>query len=154
MLFSELIPLCQQLRRAACHITIETAGTLYLPIECDLMSISPKTSNSTPPFQQHPKWHERHERTRHCRDVVRRLIGEHDYQIKFVVDRLEDCAEAEAFLQQITDIDRDRVLLMPQGTDRDALESIGRWLEPYCRRHALHFCPRKQVEWFGLVRGT
>ena len=24
------------------HITIETAGTLYLPVACDLMSISPK----------------------------------------------------------------------------------------------------------------
>ena len=47
MLFSELIPLCAALRQAGRHVTIETAGTLYLPVECDLMSISPKMSNST-----------------------------------------------------------------------------------------------------------
>src|SRR5690606_27972624 len=41
MLFSELIPLAAELRRLRRHVTIETAGTLYLPVECDLMSISP-----------------------------------------------------------------------------------------------------------------
>ena len=30
------------------HVTIETAGTRYLPVECDLMSVSPKLANSTP----------------------------------------------------------------------------------------------------------
>ena len=49
MLFAELIPLTAALRAAGRHITIETAGTLYLPVQCDLMSISPKLANSTPP---------------------------------------------------------------------------------------------------------
>jgi 7-carboxy-7-deazaguanine synthase len=48
MLFAELIPLAAALHDAGWHITIETAGTLYLPVVCDLMSISPKLSNSTP----------------------------------------------------------------------------------------------------------
>src|SRR5262245_8062758 len=48
MLFAELIPLAAALRKAEKHITIETAGTLYLPVACDLMSISPKLANSTP----------------------------------------------------------------------------------------------------------
>ena len=48
MLFAEMIPLCNRLRAENYHITIETAGTLYLPVECDLMSISPKTANSAP----------------------------------------------------------------------------------------------------------
>ena len=51
MLFAELVPLAAELRRGL-HITIETAGTLYLPLECDLMSISPKLSNSTPPMER------------------------------------------------------------------------------------------------------
>ena len=42
MLFAELIPLTAALRNRGWHITIETAGTLYLPVACDLMSISPK----------------------------------------------------------------------------------------------------------------
>ena len=64
MLFAEMIPLCNRLRSENYHITIETAGTLYLPVECDLMSISPKTSNSAPDVADHPRWHRRHEHTR------------------------------------------------------------------------------------------
>ena len=45
MLFAELIPLAAGLRRAGRHVTVETAGTLYLPVECDLMSVSPKLSS-------------------------------------------------------------------------------------------------------------
>src|SRR5581483_4314446 len=45
MLHAELVPLAAALRRRGRHITIETAGTLYLPVECDLMSISPKLAN-------------------------------------------------------------------------------------------------------------
>ena len=48
MLFAELIPLCEQLRQRGLHITVETAGTLFLPLACDLMSISPKLQNSAP----------------------------------------------------------------------------------------------------------
>ena len=48
MLFAELIPLCRRLREIGRHVTIETAGTLYLPVECDLMSISPKFARSAP----------------------------------------------------------------------------------------------------------
>jgi 7-carboxy-7-deazaguanine synthase len=43
---------------------------------------------------------------------------------------------------------------MPQGTDVDQLTAIGNWLEPYCDRRGYHFCPRRHIEWFGLVRGT
>ena len=60
MLFAELIPLAAELRGAGKHITIETAGTLYLPVACDLMSISPKLSNSTPSAAQAGRWRRRH----------------------------------------------------------------------------------------------
>ena len=68
MLHAELIPLCEQLRERGWHITIETSGTLYLPVVCDLMSISPKLSSSTP--VQAGAWTERHERDRQ-RDQTR-----------------------------------------------------------------------------------
>ncbi len=48
MLWAELVPLSAALARQGRHITIETAGTLDLPVACDLMSISPKLANSTP----------------------------------------------------------------------------------------------------------
>src|SRR4051794_8512532 len=61
MLFAELIPLTQRLQTAGFHLTIETAGTLFLPVECDLMSISPKLASSTPSEDRAGRWSARHE---------------------------------------------------------------------------------------------
>jgi 7-carboxy-7-deazaguanine synthase len=154
MLFAELIPLCKQLRQRKWHITIETAGTLHLPVDCDLMSISPKLSNSTPSPGAEPKWSARHDRTRHAPDVVRRLVMEYEYQVKFVIDQPADCKEVEDYLTEFPEIDRAQMMLMPQGTEKESLAKIGKWLEPYCRQHGLKYCPRKQIEWFGFARGT
>jgi 7-carboxy-7-deazaguanine synthase len=154
MLFAELIPLTQRLRAAGRHITIETAGTLYMPVECDLMSISPKLANSTPGAAQAPHWHKRHDRTRHAPDVIRRLVAEYPYQVKFVVDTPRDCDEVEAYLRAFPEIDRARAMLMPQGIDCETLARQGEWLMPYCQRQGLRYCPRRHIEWFGFVRGT
>jgi len=154
MLFAELVPICRQLKEAGRHITIESAGTLYLPLVCDLMSISPKLSNSTPTSEAAGAWSQRHEQTRHAPSVIRRLIDEHDYQFKFVINTPADCDEVNDYLREFPEVPRHHVWLMPQGTDRRELEQIAAWLEPYCRRHGYHYCPRKQIEWFGLVRGT
>ncbi|MGA2033707.1 MAG: 7-carboxy-7-deazaguanine synthase QueE [Thermoguttaceae bacterium] len=154
MLFAELPQLCQLLRQRGKHITIETAGTCYLSLCCDLMSISPKLSNSTPDVERSGPWRARHESTRRAPEVVGRLTAEYDYQLKFVIDTPADCAEVDLFLAGFPAIVRDRVLLMPQGTDRAVLTEKARWLEPYCVRHGFQFCPRRQIEWFGLRRGT
>src|SRR3954469_23520125 len=93
MLFAELIPLCERLRAIGRHVTIETAGTLYLPVACDLMSISPKFATSAPSAGRLPQWVERHERTRHAPEVIRRLTAEYPYQLKFVVADRADCEQ-------------------------------------------------------------
>jgi 7-carboxy-7-deazaguanine synthase len=154
MLFSELVPLAAALRSEGMHVTIETAGTLDLPVECDLMSISPKLSGTAPPGRMHPRWRRRHEQSRHAPHVVRRLVRDYSYQVKFVVDRECDCDEVEDYLAEIPEIDRSRVMLMPQGTDPEELARRGEWLKPYCEAAGLRFCPRRQIEWFGLVRRT
>ncbi|MBN1910605.1 MAG: 7-carboxy-7-deazaguanine synthase QueE [Pirellulales bacterium] len=154
MLFAELAPLSEGLRQQGRHITVETSGTIYLPVECDLMSISPKLSNSTPSLERDLRWPARHERARHMPEVIRRLVAEYDYQVKFVVDRPADCLEVEEYLAQFPEIDRARVMLMPQGTDAAGLAEKAQWLQPYCRLHELEYCPRQQIEWFGATRGT
>jgi 7-carboxy-7-deazaguanine synthase len=154
MLFAELIPLCELLRGLNHHTTIETAGTLYLPLDCDLMSISPKLGNSTPTQSLAPRWHLRHDHTRHAPEVIRRLVDEYEYQFKFVVGRPEEGDEVLRYLSEIPSIDRKRVMLMPMGTDMDELTRVAAWLVDYCAQHGLHYCPRRQIEWFGLVRGT
>jgi 7-carboxy-7-deazaguanine synthase len=154
MLFAELIPLADELRRRKLHITIETAGTLDLPVACDLMSISPKLSNSAPPQRQHPRWHRRHEQTRDAPAVIRRLAEDYAYQFKFVINKPRDCREVQAYLARLAQVDRSRVMLMPQGTDIEELVRRARWLKPYCEATGMRFCPRRHIEWFGPVRGT
>ena len=48
MIAPEIVPLTERLRALGLHITVETAGTVFQPVACDLMSISPKLSGSTP----------------------------------------------------------------------------------------------------------
>src|ERR1700722_487273 len=48
MILPDIVPLTERLRALGLHITVETAGTVFRPVACDLMSISPKLSNSSP----------------------------------------------------------------------------------------------------------
>src|SRR5215471_4288532 len=82
MIAPEIIPLTQRFRDAGLHITIETAGTVFHPVACDLMSISPKLSNSTP---RDPHWSRQHDRLRVQPDVLGELMARYEYQLKFVI---------------------------------------------------------------------
>ncbi len=154
MLFAEMIPLTRRLGDEGFHLTIETAGTLYLPVRCDLMSISPKLSNSTPTAERDRRWHRRHEQSRRAPDVVHRLLAEYPYQLKFVIDAPADCDEVERYLEEFPEVDRTRVLLMPQGIDMESLAARTAWLEPAAVDRGFRFCPRRHIEWYGHVRGT
>ncbi len=154
MLFSDVVPLAARLRGAGWHVTIETAGTLYQPVACDLMSVSPKLSNSTPAFDSASMQAARlHERGRSTPEIIRRLATEYECQWKFVVDCPADCREVLDFLADHPEIDRADAMLMPQGNDAAELAEKAAWLAPYCEAHGLAFCPRRQVEWFGPGRG-
>jgi 7-carboxy-7-deazaguanine synthase len=154
MLFAELIPLCDELRRRGRHVTIETAGTLYLPAECDLMSISPKLASSAPSKSEHLRWSRRHERARRRPEVVARLTADYDYQLKFVVDSPGDIAEVEKWLAELPGIAIERVMLMPQGRTAEEVAERVNWVEAECQRRGWTYCPRRQLEWFGPVRRT
>ncbi|MDA7950381.1 MAG: 7-carboxy-7-deazaguanine synthase QueE [Pirellulaceae bacterium] len=154
MLFAEMIPLCHELRLRGKHITIETAGTLYLPLACDLMSISPKLASSAPSVTEYPKWNSRHHRNRHVPKVIHQLINQYRYQLKFVVDQKSDCLEIEHYLEEFPDIQEKNIWLMPQGRTAQELEAREKWLKDYCLQQGFHYCPRKHIQWYGTVRGT
>ncbi len=42
LMFPGLVELNDALRASGCHVTVETAGTLELPLTCDLLSCSPQ----------------------------------------------------------------------------------------------------------------
>ena len=153
MLWADLVALADRLRQNGWHITIETAGTLYLPVACDLMSISPKLSNSTPRAERDARWAQHHATHRYAPNVICRLIAEYDCQLKFVIDCPADCDEVLAYLTALPEIERSRVMLMPQGVDAESLVQKTLWIEPFCVAHGLTFCPRRQIEWFGSERG-
>jgi 7-carboxy-7-deazaguanine synthase len=154
MLFAELIPLTRELRRLGRHITIETAGTLYLPAACDLMSISPKLAGSAPDAAKHPRWRRRHERERLKLDALARLVAEFDHQLKFVVDRPEEVVEIASLLRELPSVAPDRILLMPQGRTADELAERAAWVAELCAERGWTYCPRLQIEWLGPVRAT
>jgi 7-carboxy-7-deazaguanine synthase len=149
MIQPEIIPLAEQLRAAGLHITIETAGTVFQPVACDLMSISPKLANSTPEGD----WSARHERLRLQPSVLTELMARYDYQLKFVIQRSEDLAEVRALLGSV-DADPLRVILMPEGTDPDVLRERGIWLAEICKEEGFRYSPRLHVDLWGNRRGV
>jgi 7-carboxy-7-deazaguanine synthase len=151
MIARDIVALTQRLSELGQHITIETAGTVFESIECDLMSISPKLANSTP--VDSPEWRERHEGLRFQPDVLRRLMSAYPYQLKFVVSGEEDLAEIEAILRDVK-ADRARVLLMPEGTDPQGLSEKSRWLGEICKQTGFRLSPRLHIYLYGNRRGT
>jgi 7-carboxy-7-deazaguanine synthase len=147
-----IVTLSQQLRDRGAVITIETAATVDRPVVADLMSISPKLSNSIP--QSHPHWRQRHEATQFRPDVVRRWLRDYRCQWKFVVDGPSDLHEVDRYLQQFPAIRPDTVWLMPQATTTEALHAKREWLEPAALQAGYRYCGREQIVWFGHVRGT
>ncbi len=153
MMHSELIPLTRLLSENTIKITVETAGTLELPVKCDLMSISPKLSNSTP-WGVTDGVRTRHETNRNRPEVVRRLMASYSYQLKFVVDVPEDLLEIEEYLQKLDFAQKERVLLMPMATTVEQMFAKAEWIVPYAAKHGYRYCPRMQLEWYGNRRGT
>ena len=118
------------------------------------MSISPKLSNSTPSVERAGQWAAKHEATRHRPDVVASLIARHDYQLKLVVADESDLVEIESLLTQVGEVDRSKVLLMPEGIDSTTLRQRAIWLEPVCAERGFTFCAREHIFWYGNKRAT
>jgi len=152
MMFAETVELSRGLEALGVHITIETAGTLYQSLACNLMSISPKLANSTPLEREGGRWAARHERLRYQPDVLRRLMADYEYQLKFVIAEAVDLAEVERMLADL-EADRSRVVLMPEGIDADTLRDRAHWLVEICKQHNYRFSPRLHVDLWGAVRG-
>lgn len=152
MIAPEIETLCARLKDAGYHITIETAATVFKPVKADLMSLSPKLSNSTP--SPETGWAERHERDRINLNVIRQFMERYDYQFKFVIDQPTDVEEVQQLLAQLPAVTLDRVFLMPQAIDPETLASKGRWIAELCKTHGYRFGNRLHIELWGHTRGT
>jgi 7-carboxy-7-deazaguanine synthase len=153
MLFEETVALTRQLRSVGMHITIETAGTVFQPVACDLMSISPKLANSTPRERDGGRWAVQHDRLRYQPDILKQLMGLCTYQLKFVVSAPTDLEEIEKIVAE-TGADRTRVILMPEGTDPATLHERARWLVDLCKNGPFRYGPRLHIDLYGDRRGV
>lgn len=153
MIAKDVELLASRLRDLEQHITIETAGTVYKEVECDLMSISPKLANSVPTERENGIYAEQHDRLRYQPDVLRQLIGRYQYQLKFVVAEEQDMNEVISIVREIG-ADRGRVILMPEGTDAAVLKQRNEWLVKACLNEGYRYSPRLHIDLFGNKRGT
>jgi 7-carboxy-7-deazaguanine synthase len=173
MMFPQVIDLARALSRPAdrgaegtgMHITIETAGTVIPEGElvCDLMSISPKLSNSTPrgdPRDPDGVWAARHEERRINLPVLQDLLDRYrapgaGRQLKFVVtERVEnDLVEIESLLAMVRGWSPQDILLMPEGVHPPSAEHRAA-VAAACVQRGWRYCTRLHIDLFGNKRGT
>src|SRR5438477_4277790 len=150
MIQQDIVQLTQRIKDLDLHITIETAGTVMQPVACDLMSISPKLANSTP---DDAAWAARHERLRIQPAVLAELMARYPYQLKFVIEGERDLPEVRQLVASLN-ADRERVILMPEGTTQAKLHERALWIAEVCKREGYRFSPRLHVDLWGDRRGV
>ena len=153
MIAPQIVALTERLRASCMHITIETAGTVYAPVACDLMSMSPKLANSTPTERDGGRWAAQHERLRFQPEILRRLTTTYPFQLKFVVSSPEDLAEIE-MIRVACQANPAQVILMPEGVSRDGLRERALWIAEICKKTGYRLSPRLHVDLWGDRRGV
>ena len=145
------------LKESGKHITIETAGTISPNgIQCDLASLSPKLSDSTPKEGDiNKEWIDRHESKRLDCGILSEWVNSYNFQLKFVVSREEEIKEIQNVISRIEGkILPEKVLLMPEGIDPDTLRSRYDLLIGLCKENGYRLCHRLHINLFGNTPGT
>lgn len=154
LLAREIEALTAALKGAGYHVTTETAATLFKPVVCDLISMSPKLSHSTPWEKQNGKFARTHEQRRLNLEVIQQYVDGYDYQLKFVADRPSDFNEIREILRRLRNVDPARVLVMAQGTTSKEVREKAPWIVELCKQHGFAYTPRLHIDLFGNRRGT
>ena len=158
-----LIELCNLAKEFNHYITIETEGSEFVATCADLISLSSKLPNSTPvpgtwmPYlnrevteldkKQHEKWRQNYQ-------SMKALITYHpDYQFKPVISTEKDLEEVK-YVQEILDIPNDKVWLMPEGINKEQVESRRKWLSELCQKEGYNFTDRLHILIYGDQRGV
>ena len=154
LLAPEIEELTTKLKKKNYHVTIETAATIFKPVACDLISVSPKLSNSTPWKRGKGKFARMHEEHRLNPPVIQRFVDGYDYQLKFVVEQRRDFSEIREILKKLKNVDPARVFLMAQGKTKKELSQKAPWIVGLCKANGFRYTPRLQIDLYGNRRGT
>lgn len=136
------------------YITVETAGVAYVETAADFISLSPKLDNSDP---SNEKIKNIHRYLRQNYKVMSQLIHNHDYQIKFVVDRVnlgKSIQEIHGVCEKIGGVDYSKVYLMPKGATKEELELNRKVVFEFCIETGLNYTDRLSVLIYDKKRGV
>lgn len=141
----ELAHLVAELKTSGFHIEIETNGTVTPSAEMsariDQWNVSPKLRNSGVD-----------EADRFVAPALGWFASRDNAFFKFVVETPADLSEVDAVVRQFR-LAPDRVILMPQATDRITLDARSKWLAEECARLGYRFSSRLHVLFWGSERG-
>jgi len=141
-----LTPLLECLKARGFWIEIETNGTIVpgrrLLDIVDHWSVSPKLENSGNPRP-----------SRENPDAYRLYRDLPSAHFKYVLEKADDLSELRAVMDRY-EIPPDRIVLMPQAQDRDALLERSRWLVDICKSEGYLFSTRLQILLWGNRRGV
>ena len=125
---------------------VETNGTLAPTAEfavvVDQFNVSPKLANSGMAEEQRLKF-----------EALRSLAATGKAWFKFVLTAPGDLVEIESMAARVP-IDRDRILLMPEGRTVPELDETAAWLADLCRENGYRFSDRLHVRLWGDKRGV
>lgn len=140
-----IIELTEKLKQKGYHITIETNGTIYKEVLCDLLSISPKLSNSVP-LNLSEQEYLSYNSTRKNMDILTRLVKKYDYQLKFVITNSDEIKEAEGMVKQLSLNDISKIFLMPATNNRKELFACQKEFIKICIEHNFRYANRLQLQ--------
>lgn len=151
LLQREIGELTRRLRATGLHVTVETAGTVDPDFSCDLLSLSPKTTNSDP----QGGWRDRHRRLRADIEILRRLVARFpEHQLKFVVTDADDVPEIADLVDRLGVTEVWRVLLMAEGRSAEEVAAKAPEVAALCSEHGFRYTPRLHLDLFGGGRGV
>ena len=141
-----LAPLARGLKERGLRVEVETNGTIAPSTELaglvDQWNVSPKLENSGNPGDE-----------REVPAALEWFAAQDNAYFKLVVAAPDDLAEVRRLVERYR-VPRERVLLMPEGTEPETVMERGRWLAERCVAEGYRFTTRHHILLWGDKRGT
>ena len=141
----ELVPLVASLKAQGFRFEVETNGTLVpvpeLVREVDQWNVSPKLESSGNPKER-----------RELPQALDAFCQLPNAYFKFVVVDQQDIEEV-CFLREKYSLPSQRIVLMPEGQTKEAIQCRSRWISEACIREGFRFSTRLHILLWGDQRG-
>lgn len=130
-----IVAVADGLKRFDHTVIIESSGSHFANVPCDLLSLTLRIQNPAHP----PKKKSKH--PAYDIDILRQLIAHYDYQLQFLVADRADIVEVKSVTQEIG-ADKNKVLLMPAAGKGRELNDQCHWALEAARVFGYRYAPR------------